>query len=554
MRISIPTFQGMNTALDKPLINITQSPTAKNCVVRRGKLEPLKSNSFHVPPTLTANPKTVFLYDDQFWFSWDDHIHAVNSPVAQDQYERVYFTGDGVPKYTNSSIAIGAGAKPFASYELGLPAPNLPTITTITYYDQSADLTAGDTGAGYPIENASGFMNIDTADDETRFYVCTYISAYGEESQPSLASAAVELYYYKDTVTLNFTDTSGFGNVNITRRRIYRTATGGETTEFFLVDEQPVSTTTYLDNKTISELGAQLVTNDFAKPPANMEGIIGTSTGVVIGFAGNELIPSEPYLPYAYPVAYRQSLVDNVVALAEMSNGIVVATDNKPAIIQGISPDSYTVSTLDAALPCVSKRSMVDMGEYAIYASHNGLVAVGNGSADIITKNVLSQEYWEALSPSTIHAYRYHQYYVAFYGITSGFVFDVTNGNYFELDFYAKAGFFNTKTGELFLSVGDDFVVFDSEVNLNYLWTSKEFELTGDVLSCVKVRGENLENSTIEFFVDGVSILSYTMNGNLSVFRLPPFRANTVSFSVSGSGIIKNITIASSMGELDNAN
>jgi hypothetical protein len=550
MKISIPTFQGMNTALDSPLINLTQSPNARNCVVRRGKLEPLKSNNVQASPTLVANADSLFLYNDTHWFSWVGGVNAVNSIVAQDQYQRVYFTGNGVPKYTNSSIATGAGALPFASYELGLPEPSSPAITIVTYYDQSADLNVGNTGSDYPIENASGFMNIDTADDETRFYVCTYVSAYGEESQPSLVSTATELFYSKDTVTLNFTDIGSFGNVNITRRRIYRTATGGETTEFFLVHEQAVAESSFVDNRSTSELGAQLTTQNFVAPPANMEGIIGTSTGVIIGFAGNEIIPSEPYLPYAYPLEYRQSLVDNVVAIAEMSFGIVVATDNKPAIIQGVSPDSYTVSTLDAALPCVSKRSMVDMGEFAIFASHDGLVAVGGGSANIITKEVLSREYWRTLLPETIHAYRYHQYYVAFYNGSAGFIFDVSNGNYFELDFYATAGFFNTKTGELFLRVGTDFVVFDSGANLNYLWTSKEVELTGEVLSCVKVRGENLENSTIIIYVDGIQILSYTMSGNISVFRLPPFRADTLSFSVNGSGVIKNITLASSMGEL----
>jgi hypothetical protein len=554
MRISIPTFQGMNTALDSPLINLTQSPKAKNCVVRRGRLESLKSNSVQASPTLVANVGSLFLYDNTHWFGWVGDVNAVNSTVAQDQYERVYFTGNGAPKYTNSSIATGGGTLPFSSYDLGLPAPSAPIINLITYYDQSLDLPAGDTGDNYPIENASGFMNIETADDETRFYVCTYVSAYGEESQPSFVSAGVELFYSKDTVTLNFADIGGFGNVNITRRRIYRTATGGETTEFFLVHEQIVGETNFVDNKTTSELGAELTTQKFVKPPVNMTGIIGTSTGVIIGFAGNEIIPSEPYLPYAYPLEYRQSLVDNVVALAEMSSGIVVATDNKPAIIQGISPDSYTVSTLDAALPCISKRSMVDMGDFAIYASHDGLVAVGGSSVNVITKEVLSREYWRTLLPETIHGYRYNNYYVAFYGDSSGFMFDISNGNYFELDFYANAGYFNTKTGELFLSVGNDFVIFDSGTNLNYLWTSKDVELSGDVLSCVKVRGENLENSTINIYVDGVLILSYTMNGNISVFRLPPFRADTLSFGVTGSGVIKNVTIASSMKELDNAN
>ena len=550
MLISIPTFQGMNTSLSSPLISETQSPLASNCVVREGKLQPLKSNESITQPTLVANATTIFLYDDNHWFSWVNEVHAVNSTIAQDQFERVYFTGNGVPKYTNSSIATGAGALPFASYELGLDAPDPPTITARNYYDQSLDLAANETVDDYPTETGSGFINIETSDDETRFYVCTYVSAYGEESQPSLVSEAVELFYSKDTVELFFGDIGGFGNVNIIRRRIYRTATGGDTTEFFLVGEQDVSSSTFLDNRSTSQLGAELTTEGFVKPPANMQGIIGTSTGVIIGFAGNEIIPSEPFLPYAYPLDYRQSLADNVVALAEMSGGIVVATDNKPVVIQGVTPDSYTVSTLDAAFPCVSSRSMVDMGEAALFASHDGLIAVSQSGAKNITESVLSRQYWRNLVPSTIHGYRYHQYYVGFYNDSAGFIFDLTNGNYFELDFYAKAGYFDTKTGLLYLCVGSDFVIFDNGNNLNYEWLSKEFELTGEVLSCVKVRGKNLENSTLDYYADETLLVSQPLGGNITVFRLPAHRSDLLQFKVSGTGEIKNISFASSMLEL----
>lgn len=550
--ITIPTFQGMNNKLSARLIANEQSTKASNCVVRQGNLAPLKNNNVETLPTLINDVESLFLYSSSHWFSWDKEVHAVKSTIAQDQFERVYFTGDGVPKYTNSSIATGVGVLPFASYELGLEAPNIVNIDAITYYDQETDLDAGEDPADYPTNDLSGFINIDTNDDETRFYVCTYVSAYGEEGVNSLASTAVELLYYKDTVDLSFSDVGGFGNVNITKRRIYRTATGGDTTEFFLVDEIPVSQTTYTDSKQVAELGAQLVTETFIKPPANMQGIINTTNGSVIGFAGNEIIPSEPYLPYAYPLEYRQSIADNIVALAEMTNGIVVATDNKPVILQGYNPDSYTVYTIDAGLPCVSSKSMVDMGEYAIFASLDGLVAVSNGQAEIITRDILSREYWQTLNPSTIKGYRYDNYYVGFYNDIGGFVFDVTNGNYFELDFYAKAGYYETSTGNLYLCVGSDFVTFDNGINTSYYWKSKDFQITDTHFSCVKVRGTDLGNSEFILYGDNVEIMRTPLSGNTSVFRLPPFRCSVLNFELEGSGEIELISLAESMQELAN--
>jgi len=197
---------------------------------------------------------------------------------------------------------------------------------------------------------------------------------------------------------------------------------------------------------------------------------------------------------------------------------------------------------------------MVDMGEYAIYASHYGLVAVSQTQATLITENVLSREYWQSLLPTTIHAYRYHDYYVAFYNDTSGFCFNVKTGDYFELDFYADAGFFDTKAGNLFLLVGDNFVTFDNGGNLNYLWHSKDFELSGAKFSAVKIRGENLTGTRIQIFIDEVSIMDTQLLGStLSVFRLPAFRADKLTFEITGTGEIKTIAIASTMAELANA-
>jgi hypothetical protein len=549
MRIAVPTFKGINNAFSPRLIENEQASSAANCFTRNGNLTPLKSNASEGTPTLAANAKSLFLYQDAFWFSWTGVVNAVDSPIAQDDYQRVYFTGDGVPKYTNSSTATGAGVLPFASYELGVDNPTSFSFT-VTYHDQAADLDEGELESDYPTMPDSGFINIETDDDETRFYVCTYVTAYGEEGPPSVITSNIELYHPTDSVTLNFSDTGGFGQQNITQRRIYRSATSGESTELYLVAEIPVTDTSYTDNVAGYALGALLATDDYDKPPTDMVGLIVTATGVAIGYTGNTIVPSEPYLPYAYPTGYRQSLPDNIKGLVEMNGGIVVATDNKPAILYGSTPDSYTLNVLDAAFPCVSSRSLVDMGEAAIYASHDGLVSVSQGGAQLITTNLLSKEYWRSLNPETIEAYRYHEYYIGFYGASAGFMFDLRTGNYFELDFYASAGYFDSASGKLYLVVNDALVSFDNGSELTYTWESKQFDLTNTTFSVAKIRGESLDNTQFAIEVDGTEIMSVALSGADRTVRLPPFRARRLSFKLTGTDEIESVIIASSTEEL----
>lgn len=284
-----------------------------------------------------------------------------------------------------------------------------------------------------------------------------------------------------------------------------------------------------------------------------MEGIIVTSNGVVIGFAGNEIVPSEPYLPYAYPLDYRQSLHSNIMALAEMSAGIVVATDDKPAIISGVTPDSYSITTLDASFPCVSKRSMVDMGEAAIFASHDGLVAVSGGGANLITKELISKDHWQTLNPSTIHAYRYNTKYVAFYDGVGGFVFDLATGDLTFLSFYATAGFFDSPTGKLYLVVSGSLVTFDNGSSLlTYEWQTKDFELNGFPIGALRVTGVNLENTQIDIYFDDVKVFTKVLAGTNDTFRLPAGRPDKVSVKLTGNAEIKTMTLASSLRELSN--
>src|SRR5690606_11115186 len=125
---------------------------------------------------------------------------------------------------------------------------------------------------------------------------------------------------------------------NITHKRVYRTFTSGDTTDFYLVAEVAVAITTIQD--TASSPGKILDTEDFVAPPANMAGLVMMANGIAVGFAGNEIIPSEPYLPYAYPTEYRRSLDFDIVAMAAIGNSVIVGTKGLPYLITGVSPSA----------------------------------------------------------------------------------------------------------------------------------------------------------------------------------------------------------------------
>ena len=482
--------------------------------------------------------KSIFLYEDIHWFSWNGDVSAIKSPIAQDSYARVYFTGDGVPKVTSNLIATGGDPKPVNAYDLGVQAPDAP-ITVVVTPDAGADPD-------------------DFSDDETRFYVMTYVTEYGEEGPPGLPSAAVELASPStDTVTLTL-PTPATNTQNITTKRIYRTVTTGASTEYFYVGDVPLATTVLVDSITDAQLGGLLATIEFDAPPSNMQGLVMGANGMAAGFAGNEFIPSESFLPYAYPFGYRQSLEHDIVAIAATSTGFIVATKGFPHAFLGSSPDALSSQKLDVKQACVSGASLVDMGEFAIYASPDGLVAAGESRAEVLTLDLFSRREWQAFNPETIHAYYYEDYYIGFYGDTAGtgagvggFIYNPATSDFILLDFYATAGFNDLETDVLYLVVSGALQAWDGAVSdLTYRWRSKIFRGDTTAFTCAKVYTADPANVGFKMWVDGVQVVNVA-SLIAEAFRLPSVRGDEWQFELEGTAPVQRLAVDYSLGDLE---
>ncbi|MBO9492068.1 hypothetical protein J7384_17030 [Endozoicomonas sp. G2_1] len=522
MKIRIPTFKGIVPIADSRLLEPEMATEAVNCRFERGNLEPYKDNT-NFNANIRANTKSLFLYNN-FWFSWANDVDAILSPTIDDTFDSVIWTGDH--RYAQigyNTTVTGNTTPPNASYRLGSPAPPFPlTITSISSNDQDES---------------------DTENDETRFYLFTAVTEAGEEGAPSPVSNEVTILN-PDTAVVNISIPSWSTNYhNVKNIRIYRSATTLENSAFFLVAELPISATTYADSAP-SPQSVTLSTIDFDVPPADMKGLTMMPNGIAVGFIGKTLCFSEPYLPYAWPVKYRQTTEHNIVGIAVTGNSVIVGTEGNPYIFSGVSPDNISSIKLEEKQSCESKRSMVDMGDYVIYASPDGLVAAGASGTQLITEQIIRYDQWQAkYKPSTIHASHFEGKYIGFYDNSAGFIFDPQTQTLVDLDFYAQAAHNDLKQDRLYLVINDNLESWSTNhTDRDYRW-KKRFELNDKTLpACARIETDDIANVQFKLYVDGV--LQMDISPPDETFWLPPLRGQYFEIELTGSAVVRGLIFA----------
>ena len=267
-------FSGEIPRLLSRLLPDTGAQQAENVRLDDGGLTPVrKMRQEHV---FTGIPgiQTIYKFGSD-WLAWDKVVNAVPGPVATD---RLYYTGDGVPKMRVGSTI----------YSLAVPYP-------------TAALTASMTGTG-------------TGDVITRLYVYTWVTAFGEESEPNPISADV-LWQAGKTVTLAGFQSTPTGR-NITKQRIYRSQSSSQSgTDLFLIEERAASTSNYVDTHAVDDFAEVLPSRDWNAPPDDLTGLIAMPNGMMAGFSGKQLCFCEPYMPHAWPEKYRLTAAFPIVTL-----------------------------------------------------------------------------------------------------------------------------------------------------------------------------------------------------------------------------------------------
>lgn len=522
----IGPFLGVMPRVSPELLSPGYAQVAQNCSVVSGILEPSKL------PLATAigvqsGTKTIYWFNREangglgYWFQWANVVSVIRGQIANDSFLRTYIFGDGVPKYTTSSIATsGGGPYPSVVRTLGLPAPNAPVAT-------------GPAGT-----LPSGSTKISTA------YVMTYVSDIGEESVPGPASNIVDRW---DGASVELAGLSvASGSFVVTLKRIYRIELNNV---FQYVGSVGAATTTFTDNIDTEFLGEPVPSETWNAPFSGMVGATSLPNGGIVGWWGNTLAFCVPYQPHAWPIDYRLALDYDIVGAAVSAQGIIVCTAGAPYLITGSTPEGMAQNKMDTVAACVSAQSIVDMGEYILYAGSDGLIAAGGLSAELITKSYMTPEQWRtSVSPSTLKGYRYKDYYLGFYSGGS-FAFHPQQGFLFFTD-TADCGLIDDKTGSLYIKQGTTLKKWNEGTAATYRWRSRIIRLnTVSPFSCARLDAKAYP-VTVRFYADGVLIKTKSVLSK-KAFRLPNLSGYyNAEVEVESSNSIVSLQLSSSMSEL----
>jgi hypothetical protein len=524
--LRIEDFAGLIPRLSARLL-----PDNFATVARNSKLLSGEARGFRTPTVVkdfTALPYTVKkayripyldMYGDQqeTWLTFgDENIDVVRSLVVNDSYDRYYWAGPSeVPQY-NTKDRIIAGSDP---YLLGVPNP----LTAPTISPSSTDI--------YAVE-------------ETRAYVYTFVSAYGEESGPSPSVIGVGGSEGVWTISGLETTCVDFSSRNITTKKIYRTVPGNVSTAFFYVGTVAIGTTTFSDYYSADEVAINnlLETDDWA-PPIDMEGMVAMPNGYLVGWSGRTLHFSEPYRPHAWPAKYDLTTEFDIVGLAVWGSALIIGTESQPYIGQGVIPASFTMQKMDAVEPCLSRRGMVSTTAGAYYPSINGLVMVNASGVNVITQDILTKEEWAAYNPGSIFAAQLGLQYIAFNSTSFGFVFTPTEqkAKLVELDAFDQVNAIYTDryTGNVFLIRADRIWEWDpeTEYRLFWQWKSKEFHLPKPI----NFGAAKIKFATQAAVFDTATNSDYYMSFNTARFALPPL--NSLGMNGTLAGRRRQVTI-----------
>ena len=427
--VKILAFGGMVPATDDRLLADSAAALSRNCYLYTGQLVGIVSPKFIRNMTNLEYGKAFRIpknyYDaehieDAYWMEFVSiDTDVIRSPIVDDQYDRYYWVSPLEPPSVNSLARIIAGQPAFL---LGVPQPAAPPVI-VSY--------TGGVGA-----------------NETRVYVTTWVTAFGEEGQPSLPVTG----FGKNDATWNLTLTpplpADVTNSNVSKVRIYRTVVAAASgtigsTSFFFVTELPASTTSFADNisNTTVSSNEELASTDWSGPPSDLVGWVTMPNGMIAGWRGSELWFCEPYRPHAWPAAYTSVVEYPIIGLGVINQTLVVCTAGYPIVATGIHPDSISMSKLASFEPCMSRGSILSIPEGVFYASPNGLILVANGVANLVTEGLIHKDVWNNYNKvATLRATRMGSAYYAFGSQRVGFMQpDAFQTNAFQQDDFAGA-------------------------------------------------------------------------------------------------------------------
>lgn len=521
-------FTGENPKVIPRLLGDTAAQLAFNVRLDDGGLTPVRKQRFEYqfPSPPPGGYKTIYK-DGDTWLGWENLVYVAPGPVATD---RLYIFGDGAPKMKVAGV----------TYPLAVPRP---------------------TGALSAVASGTPSSTLGS----TRVYVYTWVTDFGEESEPSAASN--EVYWQPgQVVTLSGFAATPAGR-NITKQRIYRSQTSTTGTILYFIAERAATNANFVDNVAADAFQEALPSTTWNAPPNDLTGLVSGPNGMMAAFRGKQVYFCEPYRPHAWPEGYVLTTDYPIVGLAWFGTSLAIMTTGVPYVATGTAPESMAMEKTELNLPCINPRGIVDMGYSVVYPSHDGLVVVSLSGTNVVSKSLFSRDDWLRLNPYGMVAGQYNGRYFTSYSYSDingneqlgTFILDLTGEQPFLIrsNIRADALYYELSTGLLYMLINGSIYEWDalSEPASLMAWRSKLFVVpkptnfgailiesdsaqTPEQIAAIEAEIERItaENAiifaqpTIGGELAGSEINAYTVNGDQ--MQPVPTLNRTVSVSV----------------------
>ena len=210
----------------------------------------------------------------------------------------------------------------------------------------------------------------------------------------------------------------------------------------------------FTDDFNVSGITEILPSEEYDPPPPDMKGLRVASNNILVGFFDNQLCFSFPDTPHAWPEKYRITFDSPIVAVETVAGFIVVLTEEYPYQVSGSDPATMVAARIDTLYPCLSKRSVVNMGYGVVWSTHGGLAVYSPSTGiDLITKYVHDWDTWnETLNPSELVAHFYNGKYFGSHS-TGSFIFerdDKVGGYFVSIDYRYTAAYTEPRSGVMY--------------------------------------------------------------------------------------------------------
>lgn len=506
-------------------------------------------------------------YRSQAWINYDAAVTAYQAAVTA--YNAAASSVSTTSGSINDRVAELQARALAVTQEIESTLTNVVTQLTQATNAQVATFLASLGGA-----SALGITTVERL-LESRFYVVTFVTDWGEESQPSPVSDLLEIDQ-NDTVTVNRPQTSSgdtYAARNITQWRLYRSNTGSETSAFQFVAEVAIGNSSITDNTKAAALGETLPTTTWAEPPYRadnessqypkpvvgtnpyLRGLVGMPNGIMAGFFDNTVAFCEPYVPYAWPVEYQVTTEHPIVGLGVFGQTLFVGTTGNPYFISGADSASMSAQKLDSNQSCVSRRSIVSVQGGVLYASPDGLCLADSGGVRVVTSGHYTREDWQALTPSSMFAAEHESVYYLFYnnGTAGCLTFDLATKKLGRIDLTATAVYVDKLNDTMFVANGTNIqAVFGSATRRTAVWKSGRLVLPAQAgYAWTKVMGDQSQSApaTLRWYGDGALIQTLTIT-NTNPVRLAPGRYLEHEIELESQVKVTQVVMAGDTAEL----